>query len=425
MQPQGSAAPPPVITLKDALDRAQQVDAGYQGAIADAAVAREDRFQAKAALKPSVNHLTQYLGTQGNGVLPSGRFVTNDGVHVYRSWGSVHQDIGPELFFNNTYRRAQAAEALAAAKVEITQRGLAVTVTRNYYALVTSQRKYATAQQSLQQAQRFLQITQQQEQAGLVAHSDVVKAQIQFEQQRQAIQEATLAMGQTRLNLAVLIFPDLNENFTVVDDLNTALTLPPFPDVQAMGERQNPDLRVAEETLRAATQDVHIARNALLPSIGIDGNYGIEANAFALHSTVAAFPQAGVLPNLGYFIDARFNLPIFDWGARRSKVRQAEFREKQAQVQLTQTQRQLVTNLYLFYNEALTARASLDTLRRAADLAAESLRLINLRYQAGESTALEVVDAQNTVIQAQNAYDDAETRYRIAISTLQTVTGPF
>jgi outer membrane protein TolC len=192
-----------------------------------------------------------------------------------------------------------------------------------------------------------------------------------------------------------------------------------------MGERQNPDLRVAEETLRAATQDVRIARNAMLPSIAVDGNYGIEANAFALHSTVAAFPEAGILPNLGYFIDARFNLPIFDWGARRSKVRQTEYREKQAQVQLTQTQRQLVTNLYLYYNEALTARASVDTLRRAADLAAESLRLINLRYQAGESTALEVVDAQNTLIQARNAYDDAETRYRVAISSLQTVTGPF
>src|SRR5215471_9388755 len=425
VQPQGQAAPPPVITFKDALDRAKQVDAPYQGTIADAAVAREDRFQAKAALKPSVNYLTQYLGTQGNGVLPESRFVTNDGVHVYRSWGIVHQDITPDLFYNSTYHRAQALEALAAARVEIAQRGLALAVTRNYYALVTSQRKYVTAQQSLQQAQRFLQITQQQEQAGLVAHSDVVKAQIQVELQQQGLQEAMLAMGQTRLNLAVLLFPDLNENFTVVDDLDSALALPPFPDVQAMGERQNPDLRVAEETLRAATQDVRIARNALLPSIAIDGNYGIEANAFALHSTVAAFPEAGVLPNLGYFIDARFNLPIFDWGARRSKVRQTEYREKQAQVQLTQTQRQLVTNLYLYYNEALTARAAVDTLRRAADLAAESLRLINLRYQAGESTALEVVDAQNTLIQARNAYDDAETRYRVAISTLQTVTGPF
>jgi outer membrane protein TolC len=411
--------------LKDALDRARQVDVGYQAAMTDAAVAREDRFQAKAALKPSVNYMTQYLGTQGNGVLPESRFVTNDGVHVYRSWGIVHQDLTPDLYYNSTYRRAQAAEALAAAKVEIAQRGLAVTVTRNYYALVTAQRKYATAQQSLQQSQRFLQITQQEEQAGQVAHSDVVKAQIQAEQQRQALDETTLAMGQTRLNLAVLLFPDLNENFTVVDDLDSALALPPFADVQVMGERQNPDLRVAEQTLRAATQDIRIAKNALLPSIAIDGNYGIEANAFALHSRVAAFPEAGVLPNLGYFIDARFTLPIFDWGARRSKVRQAEFKEKEAQVALTQTQRQLVTNLYLYYNEALTARASVDTLRRAADLAAESLRLINLRYQAGESTALEVVDAQNTLIQARNAYDDAEARYRNAISTLQTVTGPF
>ena len=106
-------------------------------------------------------------------------------------------------------------------------------------------------------------------------------------------------------------------------------------------------------------------------------------------------------------------------------MRQAQAREQAARVQLTQTQRQLLTNLYLYYNEALTARASVDTLRRTADLAAESLRLINLRYQAGESTALEVVDAQNTLIQARNAYDDAQTRYRLALSTLQTVTGPF
>src|SRR5436190_5417257 len=144
VQPQGPAAPPPVITLQDALDRAKQVDAQYNLALADAVVAREDRLQAKASLLPSVSHTTQYLGTQGNGVAPSGRFVTNDGVHVYRSWGIVHQDITPNTFFKSSYRRAQAAEALAAAKVQIAQRGLAVTVTRNYYTFVTAQRKYAT-----------------------------------------------------------------------------------------------------------------------------------------------------------------------------------------------------------------------------------------------------------------------------------------
>ena len=152
VQPQGAAAPPPVITFQDALERARQIDAQYQLAVADAAVAREDRFQAKSALLPSVTHTTQYLGTQGNGLAPSGRFVTNDGVHVYRSWGIVHQDITPNTFFRSSLRRAQAAEALAAARVEIAQRGLAVTVTRTYYTLVTSQRKYATAQQSTPRA---------------------------------------------------------------------------------------------------------------------------------------------------------------------------------------------------------------------------------------------------------------------------------
>lgn len=425
VQPQGQSAPPPVVTLQDALDRARRLDAQFQLAVADAQLAREDRRQAKSSLLPSVSHTTQYLGTQGNGLLPSGRFVSNDGVHVYRSWAVLHEDLGANTVLLTGLRRAQAAEALANAKVEIAQRGLAVTVTRNYYSLVIGQRKYATAQQATQQAQRFLDISEQSERVGQAAHSDVVKAQIQYELRRQAFQEATLAMENARLNLAVLLFPVFNENFTVVDDLDSAQLLPPFPDIQAMAERQNPDLRVAEQALQQANLDVRGAKNAFFPALALDAAYGIEANAFALHSTVAASPEHGRLPNLGYFITANLSLPVFDWGATRSKVRQAETREQQARVELSQTQRQLVSNLYAFYNEALVARAAVDSLRRAADLATESLRLINLRYQAGESTALEVVDAQNTLVQARNAYDDAQARYRVARATLQTVTGDF
>ena len=84
-----------------------------------------------------------------------------------------------------------------------------------------------------------------------------------------------------------------------------------------------------------------------------------------------------------------------------------------------------MSGLYSTYNEALAARASVDSLRRVAELATESLRLTTLRYQAGESTALEMVDAQATLVQARNAADDAEARYRVAIASLQTLTGTF
>ena len=88
-------------------------------------------------------------------------------------------------------------------------------------------------------------------------------------------------------------------------------------------------------------------------------------------------------------------------------------------MQLSQTQRQVMGNLYAYYNEAAVARDAVDRLGALPDLSAESLRLITLRYQAGESTVLEVVDAQNTFIQARNAYDDSQNRYRVAIATLR------
>ena len=94
-------------------------------------------------------------------------------------------------------------------------------------------------------------------------------------------------------------------------------------------------------------------------------------------------------------------------------------------MQLSSSQRTALANLRIFYNEAQTARKQIDLLQRSADLAAEGLRLTALRYQAGEATALEVVDAQNASLLAQNNYADAAVRYRVAIANLQSLTGNF
>ena len=425
-QPAGAAQSGPLtLTLKDALERAQKNDPQFLAAVADAYVAGEDRMQAKAALLPTLGARSDYLGTQGNGQNPSGRFITNDGVHVYRDWAVLHQDLTAATFTRTGIERAAAAEAVARAKAEITRRGLAATVTRAYYALIVAERKYATAQQALDQAQRSLDISQSLERGREVAHSDVVKFQLQFNAQQQAFRESKLAMESTRLDLAVLLFPDFNENFAVVDDLNLAPALPPLADVQTMAERENPSLRVAMETLRGSKLDVSIARQSFLPTIAVDFDYGIEANAFALHSTVAADKELGPLPNLGYFVTASLNLPLWDWGTRRSKVRQAQIKQQQASVELTAAQRALVKNLRSSYAEAQAAREQVDSLRAAADLASESLRLNTLRYQAGEATVLELVDAQTTLTQARNAYDDGMVRYRLALANLQTLTGAF
>jgi len=428
VQPAGpnQSQPPQVITLADAIEQAQRVDARFHSAVTDAKLAHEDRTQARNAILPTISYTSQALLTQGNGGrTPIGRFVTNDGVHVYRSWGVLHEDLSPANYLGTTYRQAQAAAAIANAKAEIAARGLNATVTKLYYALAVAQRKYGTAQMVLETAKHFFDITQNAERVGQAAHSDVLQAEIQYRQQDQAFQDAKFAMESARLDLAVLLFPTLNENFSIVDDLDSAVALPTFQEAQKMAANKNPDLQVAMQTLYQTKVAVQAAKGAFLPAFYTDSVYGIEANAYALHSRNVEEKAAGVLPNLGYFITVGVNVPVWDWGTLRSKLHQAEFKREQARLDLSQTQRELLSTLYNSYNEAAVARTVMDEARHTADLAAESLRLIDLRYKAGASTAIDVVITENTLTQARNSYNDAELRYRVALANLQTVTGNF
>jgi outer membrane protein TolC len=413
------------LTLQDALARAQRYEASFLAAANAADLAREDTVQARAALYPTVGLRSEYLNTQGNGVFPSGRFVTNDGVHVYREWSVFHQDLSPGTWTKSGYQRAAAAQALARAKVEVARRGLNFTVTKAYYAMVGAQRKYASAQLALEQAQNYLTISQELERGGEAPHSDVVKAQIQHNSQDQALREAKLSMTSTRLDLAVLTFPDFNQDFEVVDDLQRAVALPPRAEVEVMAKRQNPDLQAAAESLRGANMDITIARQAFLPTLSVDVIYGLEANQIGWNTIVQADPKKGPVPSPGYFLTAAATFPVWDWGARKSRLKQALLRRQQADTEMSAAQRTVLRELNGFYEEAETARDQLDLLRQSTDLATENLRLNTLRYQGGEATVLELVDAQNTLIQARNAYDDGLVRYRVALANLQTVTGTF
>lgn len=407
-------AAPLTLTLEDALQRARANNPLLHAAVIEAGIAHEQKVQQRAALLPEVSYNAQFLYTQGNGT-PSGRFIAANGVHEYVNQGNAHQVFDPALFVE--YRRASAAEALAKAKAEVAARGLVVTVVESYYGLVVAQRKYATAQEAAAEAQRFLQISQALEQGGEVAHSDVIKAQLQANDRQKDFLEAQLAMEKARLALAVLVFTDFQQNFSVVDDLRLPPPLPSSAEVRQLAERNNPDLHAALAAVRVANQDAALAWTGYLPSLSFDSGYGIDASSFATHT--------GSIQNLGYAASATLHLPIWNWGATQSKVRQAGLRRQQARLELSAAQRQLLANLHAFYREAEAARSVLETLRDSAELAAESLRLTNLRYQAGEVSVLEVVDAQNTLTQARNAYDDGEARYRVALAQLQTLTGSY
>ncbi len=417
------------ITLQDAVARAQRYGGQVQSAAFAVRIAHEDAVQAKAGLLPSINGLNQFIYTEGNGT-PSGVYVANDGVHVYNEQLQLHQDL-LNVYRRADVRRAKAAEAAALAKRSVAVRGLRVTVVQDFYAVAVAVRKVAAAQLALHEAEHFLDIAGKQEKGGEAAHADVIKAQLGRDQRQRDLADAQVNVEKAKVTLGVLIFPDVTRDFDVADDLDTPPPLETFDQFRAEAAVRSPDLQVAQASVQQAAEEAKLARYQYLPSFALDFFYGIDANQFAAQTDYPT-PESGrsTLPdylvrnrhNLGYSGQVTLTIPLWSWGSTRSKVKQAGLRTEQAQSDLTVAEKQLHANIASGYLEARAAHDQIASLRTTVDLSEESLRLTLLRYQAGEATVLEVVDAQSTLAAARNGYADGLLRYRLAAAELATLT---
>jgi outer membrane protein TolC len=425
---QAATQPPAVITLEEAIHRAQSSEANYAAAVAAGHSARLDRDIAVAGMLPNVHLYSQDIYTQSNGyyiedgegqVSPSPKFVANDS----RPWEYIAQGLVDEtlsLAEPAAVRRANAAAAQAAAEQEVARRGLVAAVVSLFYGSLAADRKLTVAQQAQQEAADFTKLTQEREQARESAHADMVKAQLEEQARNRELGDARVGAEKARLELGVLLFPDPRTPYTLSAP-EAAPVLASRDDVNAAAANNNPELKSALSALSASKADVLAARAAYLPDLHFTLAYGIDANEFATRGPLT--PSGFQANNLGYSTTATVNLPVWDWLATQHKVKQSEIHREVAQVALTATQRRLIAKLDEAYSEAATARDQLASLDLSVNTAAESLRLTKLAYQGGEATVLEVVDAQGAYVTAQNEREDGRVRYAAALADLQTLTG--
>jgi outer membrane protein TolC len=416
-----AATPAAPIPLAEAIARARANEPNFAAALAAARVAGLDRSIAQAALLPNVSYHNQALYTQPNGAFNGGgpvgsqsapRFIANNAVREYASQAVVTETLGVGPV--TVVSRAAAANAVAAAELEIARRGLVSAVTGLFYQALAAERKLSVARRAAAAAASFTQLTQQRETAREGAHADVVKAQLQQQQRDRDLAEAILTAQKSHLDLGVLLFADPRTDYTLAP--SPIAVLPARAEVDEAATRLNPELHQAMASLRVSALDVTAARAAYFPELGLNFTYGIDAVQFAVNG------RDGV-KNLGYSASATLDIPVWDWLSTQHRVRQSEILRDAAHTALTATQRRLVAQLDEFYAEAGTSRDSLQSLEESVRTADESLRLTRLRYTAGEATVLEVVDAQNSLTTAEIAREDGTVRYQLALVNLQLLTG--
>jgi outer membrane protein TolC len=409
------------ISLDEAIRRAEASDPTFAAVNAESRALQLERSNARSALLPTATYHNQIIYTEPNGQTsrigqtvgePTPVFIANNAIREYASQGVFNETAGFQQI--GAIRLADATAARVEAEAEIARRGLVATVVSLYYGYGSQSAKSLVASRALNEANHFVETTQQRERAREAAHADVIKAQIEQQQRAREAADAQLGKDKARLELAVLLFADPMTPFDV--EPPSPAPLPDQSTIEAAARQNSPELKSALASLKASAAENYSARAAFLPELGLNATYGIDAPQFAVNG-----PEG--VRNLGYSGSVSLDIPVWDWLTSERKLKESKIRREASEVALTAAQRRLVASLNEFYAEALISESQLTSLNDTVLSARESLRLTNLRYVNGESTALEVVDAQNTLTSAEVAQADGTVRYQLALAQLQTLTG--
>jgi len=301
--------------------------------------------------------------------------------------------------FGGKRRAVESAKAQVAA-AEFGQRDILVTllgeVARNYVEARGYQRRLEIARDNIRAQEQSLAITQNRFTNGLTSNLDVQQASMLLATTRAVVPSLETALDASIHRLGVLLgqTPESLET-----ELATVAPIPAAPPVVPVGLPselllRRPDVALAERQLAAATANIGVAKADLFPKFYLTGVAGFESvSASDWFDGGSRFWSAG--PTVQW--------NIFDAGRIRANIKVQNARQEQALAKYEQTALSAfedVANALVAYAKEQVRRRSLED---AVTSSQESLRLANQLYANGLSNFINVLDAERSLYQAQDA----------------------
>jgi outer membrane protein TolC len=407
------------LTLEEALRLAKAQASSFQQAGLNEQIAAEDVKQAQAAFLPKVSAPLSYIYTSpalglkpGEPRAPS--FIANNAISEYQALVNVSGDFDIAGKLRAGLARNRALLAAAHAGTEVARRALAQAVLETYFGLALAIAQRTAAEGNLAAAEEFERITSLLLSGGEIAPVDLTRAHLQTIVRGDELERARANEEVTAGSLRVLVGYDFTRPISTTD---LALILPNDNEFQQFSPGdvpRRPEFAQLEAQLRAARQDIRITRSDRLPALSYSMNGGFDTDSLKgprlkEHSGVSAAVS--------------LSIPIFDWGATRSKERQARLRVQVAENERTVALRGFTQQFYAARSQAASAAERVRLAREGILQAQNNLSASIARYRAGEAQIIEVTDAQTMLVTQRTALYQALFDYQTALGRLRQATG--
>jgi outer membrane protein len=164
-----------------------------------------------------------------------------------------------------------------------------------------------------------------------------------------------------------------------------------------------PDLKAAQQRLAAAQENISVARGAHLPSLDLNANRYLE--------------RTGSLENVDWDVQLALTVPLYAGGSVQSRVREAQSQSTQAELSVSQVQRQAEQEIRSLHQSVVLDRSQLAALEMATDAARKNYQAQQRDYRLGLVTNLDVLQALTVFQENQRALDRA--RYTAKLNYLR------
>lgn len=256
-------------------------------------------------------------------------------------------------------------------------------------------------------AQDFLDRTQIRFTQGAVPKLDVIRAKVDVASAQNALLAASRDVSNARATLNRLLGRTLGAPITLVDSLAIPDAIPGLDTLLVVAQTERPELRRLASQRRGARAQATLASEYWLPDVDV-----------SLQKNVA---QGS--PNT-YTTGIAFSVPLFFWNHQRGEVAQASHYERELDATYRDLQAQIdqdVRTTYATASTALEQARYLDS--ELVPEAREAYRIAATSYALGGASALEVLDARRTLIQAESDYADALGSANDARADLERAVG--
>jgi outer membrane protein TolC len=386
-----------VLTLQQALNSGFRSNLGAINQSQSVVQAEGQRQVARSTLLPNVNSVVtetvEQLNLRTSGVLESSFPLAVGPFNFFDARAAqVRQSVFDLVRLHNF--RSAGENAKAAVQSARDSRDLVtLAVGGSYLQIIATQARIAAAHAQVESSQAIFQQASDRLAAGLNTRIDATRAEVQLDIDKERLRSLQADLERQKLQLARLIGLPRGQQFTVADDFPfspvTGLTL---EQALVQADHNRADLRAAAAAAKAAEEVVKAARAERLPNLTLNADYG----AAGLRPTAEAH---GVFTVSGSLV-----IPLYEGGRVHGDIQQANATLQARRAELEDVRGRIDEDVRQAYISLDAAADQVGVARRNVDLAHDTLSQARDRFTAGIADTVEVVQAQQSVVQAENDY---------------------